>query len=229
MWQISIISLVIIQYINLCDCVTNATINGNCGRRPIDDNLLGRIVGGVATASGEVPWQGILKEKRLFGLYSYRKCGVVVIDEQWVLTAAHCVKTWFFSELVVILGHHDVLNLKKNETGAERKVKSVIVHPLFNSILLEDDLALLKLESSVEFDDTIQPICLPEKDQDFTGLNAYASGFGFTKYRKFIFSQSNCIKYQIMCLFYRSWFPSISSSSCQHTNHVESRMSRYVP
>lgn len=185
MWQVNCFFCVVLTLITSCESVTNATLNGTCGKRPIDQNLLGRIVGGVATSSGEVPWQGILKEKRLFGLYSYRKCGVVVIDEQWVLTAAHCVKTWLFSELVVILGHHDVLNLKKNETGAERKVKNVIVHPFFNSILLEDDLALLELEIPVNFDETIQPICLPEPEQDFTGMNAYASGFGFTKYRKF--------------------------------------------
>lgn len=184
MWQVNTICIIIFSWITLTECVTKATLNGTCGRRPIDENLLGRIVGGAATSSGEVPWQGILKEKRLFGLYSYRKCGVVVIDEQWVLTAAHCVKTWFFSELVVILGHHDVLHLKKNETGFERKVKNVIVHPLFNSILLEDDLALLQLETPVEYDDSIQPICLPYKGQDFTGLNAFVSGFGFTKYRK---------------------------------------------
>lgn len=63
-----------------------------CGLRP--GNQEGRIVGGENARTGQVPWQALIHEYKLFGLVSYAICGGVVIDPQWVLTAAHCTNKW---------------------------------------------------------------------------------------------------------------------------------------
>ena len=165
------------------ESIVRPNSEGTCGRRPLDDSLGGRVVGGEDVAYGEIPWQAILKENRFFGLVEYRKCGAVLIDHEWAITAAHCASgLWIFSELIVVLGEHD---LSKNQsTGIERKVKKIFIHPKFNKYLLEDDMALIQLEKPVEFDANIQPICLPRKDEDYTGEEGYVSGWGFTTYRK---------------------------------------------
>lgn len=177
------LTLCILCLINGSNAIVGPTINGTCGRRPLDDNLVGRVVGGDPVAYGEIPWQAILKESRFFGIISYRKCGAVLIDSEWAITAAHCASTWLFSELIIVLGESD---LKKNgTTGIERKVKKLYIHPKFNKFLLEDDMALIQLDRPVEFDMNIQPICLPEKSDDFTGEDAFVSGWGYLTYREY--------------------------------------------
>jgi secreted trypsin-like serine protease len=169
-----------------------------CGQRPIEDNLIPRIIGGESAIFGEIPWQAGLKEHRLFGLLKYRKCGAVVIGDKWLLTAAHCTDTWPFSELIAIVGEHRELKPNKDKTRNPsamtehdliqiRKVKRTIVHPKFNPTLLEDDLALLELEKPLRFDMNIQPICLPFRHDNFTLHDGFVSGWGFTKYRKSIY------------------------------------------
>ncbi|RWS25124.1 uncharacterized protein B4U80_09205 [Leptotrombidium deliense] len=161
-----------------------------CGSRPLEE-LIGRVVGGENTVYGQVPWQVLIKESRLFGWLSFRKCGGVLIGDRWVLTAAHCQAGWLGS-LDVILGEHDIQLFQQqnaNEKVILRKAKRVIIHPEFSRKRLENDIAIIELESEVNFDENIQPICLPKADEDFTNCMAYVSGWGKTSYNSLGYEQ----------------------------------------
>src|SRR2546421_342331 len=140
-------------FVILLTVIRHATCQVTCGQRPIEENLIGRVVGGTSAIFGEVPWQASIKEYRLFGLMSFRKCGAVIINSRWLLTAAHCTSKWFFSELVAIAGEHRELKvndrkrpnaLTQNDLIQKRRVKRIIIHPNFNHRVLEDDLALVE-------------------------------------------------------------------------------------
>ncbi|XP_074599626.1 serine protease filzig-like isoform X2 [Brevipalpus obovatus] len=147
-----------------------------CGIRPVD--LGSRIIGGRPAYYGEVPFQVIVKENKIFGLSRQEKCGGVIISSRWILTAAHCQRGWMGS-LRVILGRHEKHeNGDQDQTMVELPVKRVIVHPDFSYQYLANDIALVELEHPIEFNDNTQPICLPSEYDDFSGEMGTISGWG---------------------------------------------------
>ncbi|XP_073993114.1 trypsin-7-like isoform X2 [Rhodnius prolixus] len=72
-----------------CDCV--------CGER----NEASRIVGGVTTESNEFPWMVRLSYFNRF------YCGGMLINDKYVLTAAHCVRGLMWFMIKVTLGEHN--------------------------------------------------------------------------------------------------------------------------
>lgn len=158
-------------------------------------------MGGDEVWYGQVPWQVLIKERRLFGLLNFRKCGGVLIAPRWILTAAHC-NAGFLGSLSVVAGLHDIHEtsdkpLESNSLDQEHEQlrsettkvqtihsKRVHVHPQFSRLQLANDIALIELESDVQFNENVQPVCLPSKTNSFRdGTQAFVSGWGYTKYR----------------------------------------------
>ncbi|XP_072756072.1 uncharacterized protein [Anoplolepis gracilipes] len=133
-----------------------------------------RIVGGQNADPGEWPWiAALFNAGRQF-------CGGSLIDEQHILTAAHCVvnmNSWDVARLTVRLGDY---NIKTNNEirHIERRVKRVVRHRGFNSRTLYNDVALLTLSEPVEFTEQIRPICLPSGSQLYQGKTATVIGWG---------------------------------------------------
>ncbi|XP_062865802.1 coagulation factor VII [Trichomycterus rosablanca] len=123
-----------------------------CGR-PVVTQLGPRIVKGHVCPKGLCPWQALLQKG---GTY---KCGAVVLNDQWIVTAAHCVWQQDPSQLQIIVGEH--IRLLKEGTEQIRKVSKVFIHPLYNHTTTDADLALLRLRRNVSLGQYVVPICLP--------------------------------------------------------------------
>lgn len=109
------------------------------------------------------PWAVALY--KVYGRHSYFLCGASIISERYILTAAHCVTSMNGetspSDFKVKVGAHDL-----ETSGRLMEVEQLIVHEHYSPRQQNDDIALLKLKSPLDFngDLKITPICLPKPD-----------------------------------------------------------------
>ncbi|KAH8258482.1 hypothetical protein KR038_012045 [Drosophila bunnanda] len=150
-----------------------------CGVRPHVKS--GRIVGGKGSTFGAFPWQVLVRESTWLGLFTKNKCGGVLITSRYVITAAHC-QPGFLASLVAVMGEFDISGDLESKRSVTKNVKRVIVHRQYDPATFENDLALLELDSPVQFDTHIVPICMPNDLADFTGRMATVTGWGRLKY-----------------------------------------------
>lgn len=55
------------------------------------------------------------------------------------------------------------------------------MHPQYNPNTITNDVALLRLESPIQFTDKIRPVCLPNKNHNFDNKDAIVAGWGLIK------------------------------------------------
>ena len=130
--------------------------------------LLDRIVGGK-TASAPIPWQVSL---RMCPHGWCHKCGGTVLDSKTILTAAHCKVT---TNDYIMVGK---VNKDKGQTVQVAKV----INGNWNTVTMDNDIAILKLAKPLTLSKDVQPICLPSAGfNPADGSTCFVSGWGAMK------------------------------------------------
>ncbi|XP_007542517.1 polyserase-2-like [Poecilia formosa] len=139
-----------------------------CGQPPLNT----RIVGGAVAPEGSWPWQVSLHSS------SGHFCGGSLINNLWVLTAAHCVPLGNAVPISgVYLGRQSQEGSNPNEQI--RTAAQIIVHPEYSAATDDNDIALIKLSSAVTFNNYISPVCLAAAGSTFySGVNSWVTGWG---------------------------------------------------
>ncbi|EFN77168.1 Serine proteinase stubble [Harpegnathos saltator] len=165
---------------NAAEETNTPEFRNQCGMRPLISRA-GKIVGGKGAMFGEWPWQVLVREATWLGLFTKNKCGGVLITDKYVITAAHC-QPGFLASLVAVFGEFDISGELESKRSVTKNVRRVIVNRGYDPATFENDLALLELETPVQFDEHIVPICMPDDGIDFTGRMATVTGWGRLKY-----------------------------------------------
>jgi len=138
-----------------------------------------RVVNGWPADKGEWPWiAALLNNDRQF-------CGGSLIDQNHILTAAHCVahmSRYDVANLKVRLGDHQIKT--KGETEIfESKASRVVRHKGFSQQTLHEDVAIITLETPVPLGlDNVRPVCLPPQGGvSYAGETATVVGWGSLK------------------------------------------------
>merc|ERR1712168_1768119 len=85
----------------------------------------------------------------------YHFCGGSLMNENWVVSAAHCYK----SRVEGRMGEHHI----KIDEGTEQFIPSsrVIRHPRYSSYNIDNDIMLIKLKTPATLNQYVQPVALP--------------------------------------------------------------------
>uniref|UniRef100_A0A4W6FGD5 Plasminogen activator, tissue n=1 Tax=Lates calcarifer TaxID=8187 RepID=A0A4W6FGD5_LATCA len=120
-----------------------------------------RIFGGRQSDITDQPWQAAINVYQPRRRQHFHRCGGVLIDSCWVLSAATLDKA---DRLEVILGR----TFRKQNSSSEQifKVEKYWIHEKFDNETFDNDIALLKLKTDVGIcavnSPEVLPACLPE-------------------------------------------------------------------
>ncbi|NXR74427.1 ENTK Enteropeptidase, partial [Pycnonotus jocosus] len=145
-----------------------------CGKHLATQNNGSRIVGGHDARRGAWPWIVSLH----FNLQPV--CGASLVNDEWLVTAAHCVygRQLKLSRWQAVLGLYLQSDLQ-NPPAAAHNIDRIIINPHYMRETKDSDIALMHLQQKAQYTDYIQPICLPEKNQQFLpGINCSIAGWG---------------------------------------------------
>ncbi|NWW50675.1 PAMR1 protease, partial [Pedionomus torquatus] len=146
------------------------------GRAPVCIPICGKaenITLHKTVTSSRWPWQAaIYRTANGVKQNSLRKgawiliCSGALVNERTVVVAAHCVtdlgKTIVLkaAELKVVLGKFYRDDERDEKTIQNLRISAIIVHPNYDPILLDSDIAIIKLLDKARISSHVQPICL---------------------------------------------------------------------
>ncbi|KAM8704779.1 hypothetical protein ACLKA7_009265 [Drosophila subpalustris] len=116
-----------------------------------EGRLEGRIVGGQNAGIGFAKYQVSLQPA-----LGYHNCGGAILNEQWIITAGHCVVNFPPEFIVVVTGTNRYMEPDGVYYTLEKHV-----HCLYDNPYMHNDIALLKLTEKITFNELTQPIPLP--------------------------------------------------------------------
>lgn len=138
---------------------------------PPADGPSTQIVGGTTAPAGAYPTQAGLIRRHL-STFQGQFCGGTVIDRSWILTAAHCVEDTAPSGVDVLVGSQSL-------SGGGTRIPAVEfrIHPGWNTNLLRNDVALVRLDRPVPDGTPLQPLA-PSGSDPAAGTIETAVGWG---------------------------------------------------
>jgi secreted trypsin-like serine protease len=139
-----------------------------------------KITGGTSASIADYPWQVYYES----GEYN---CGGSIISGDWIITAAHCTED-DFGNLIPIAQMDVVVGANNPRSGLEGKkylVKRVIRHENFDPSTLNNDIALLQLEATINYENAT-PVRLVSKIDSASGATdpgvmSWVTGYGLIK------------------------------------------------
>ncbi|XP_037711156.1 trypsin-like [Drosophila subpulchrella] len=171
--------------------VALVALSACCQGHPDIDFPFGRIVNGEDAEIENFPYQVSIQTTK-----GSHFCGGSLIDSETILTAAHCMQTYAASELQVRLGS------KSRSSGGEVvSVRAFKFHEGYNSKLMVNDVAIMKLSTPVRQTSKIRAIEL-ESSQPVSGTSAVVTGWG-TKCFLFCSSPDTLLQVAVDLLHYK--------------------------
>ncbi|XP_058128376.1 chymotrypsin-2-like [Anopheles ziemanni] len=138
------------------------------GSIKVPDSHSGRIVGGQNAAPNQFPYQASLRDANM-GHF----CGGTIINNCYILSAAHCDPDGTDTKFVV------VGSIFLDNGGVTHEVVRVINHPDYNDDTLENDINLMRVSPYITYTAAVQP--MPIAAHFAESGDGIVSGWGSTE------------------------------------------------
>lgn len=105
-------------------------------------------------------------------------CGGTIINNQQILTAAHCIKNMRAQRVGVVVGEHDTN--RGDETNATKvfRVSKFIIHSQYSEENQDYDIAIVVIDGIIEFNQLVGLACLPFQHSPDTFAGNYVDILG---------------------------------------------------
>uniref|UniRef100_A0A6P7FFH9 CLIP domain-containing serine protease n=1 Tax=Diabrotica virgifera virgifera TaxID=50390 RepID=A0A6P7FFH9_DIAVI len=177
--------------------LTDVTKHRNYGLLPTDcgfidfSNLIStKVIHGEDAGLYEYPWMSLLSF-RLPGNIRKFRCGGSIINNRYILTAAHCLEDKS-NLLGVRVGEYnlsnkgtdkDCIDTDCNYPVQDLAIEEIISHPNYESKEKKNDIGLLRVQPITFNNKNVRPVCLPRtSNADFNQTYPEVSGWGITKF-----------------------------------------------
>ncbi|KAJ8343172.1 hypothetical protein SKAU_G00305010 [Synaphobranchus kaupii] len=111
-------------------------------------------------------------------------CSGALVNQRSVVVAAHCVTELgkllpiAAGNMKVVMGKHYRSNHRETKNLQHLRVSSVLIHPNYDPLVLDSDLAVLKLLDKARIGEHVLPVCLPARQGgEVTARQAYVVGW----------------------------------------------------
>ncbi|KAI3380914.1 hypothetical protein SNEBB_010650, partial [Seison nebaliae] len=132
---------------------------------------ISRIVNGDVVEPNSIPFIVRIITQKASG-WTY--CGGSIVNNRWIVTAAHCVKGAIASYIHV--GDHNIFKFD-GPIELLMEIENIEIHSNFSLSRLVADIALMRTEKEITFGVGVQPICLSEFEKNI-GDEVTVAGWG---------------------------------------------------
>jgi len=137
----------------------------------------GRIVGGQDAEKGEFPWQ-ISYQFDLGDGVAFHSCGGSILNENKIVTAAHCCDGLGIEEARITVGDYTVEDGDQDGTEQIFKISSMKIHENFDMETVDYDVCVLTLAGVIEMNEYAAPISLCTENEWAEGSKFTVTGWG---------------------------------------------------
>ncbi|ROT79436.1 prophenoloxidase activating enzyme 2 [Penaeus vannamei] len=149
-----------------------------------------RIHNGYNALQEDHPWMAALGYSDSNGTRIKWNCGGALINRRYVVTAAHCLDKRHLGDEVLTTIRLGTEYLEPTQGAHAYQIfspEAAVLHPNFDKYqLVYNDIALVRLNRDVVFNEHVRPVCLPPAGIDLEGLLTeqmpVAIGWGRTMY-----------------------------------------------
>ncbi|XP_045488884.1 chymotrypsin-2-like [Pieris rapae] len=135
-----------------------------------------RIVGGKDATPGIAKYLVSIRARNRN--QEWHHCGGSILNEEYVLTAAHCLYKKRADELSIVAGSH-----KLNEGGERYKIKKLVIHEKYSKPTIKNDIGVVQIEGKLKYNDKVQPIELL-KEMAPVGKKCLLTGWGYVNFNR---------------------------------------------
>ncbi|XP_078524405.1 complement factor D-like [Lissotriton helveticus] len=132
----------------------------------------GRILGGAETKPAlRPPYMASIQVNET------HLCGGLLMAQQWVLSAAHCLPESNSSRLRVLLGAHSLTEPEPSKQYFQ--IRKLVAHPNYTTVNNHNDILLIQLEETVVLGPDVQVFLIEREDVDVAeGTECHVAGWG---------------------------------------------------